>query len=206
MDIIAEMPQLRAMLDVRVFLSTLASQWKSTRAHEAEKHNRYVTHQDGRRCTNMKLYAAVVNTYGKVGKEFEDFASVVDSKNRGKARGRDLTNLLSLLGVYANAEKVVLTHAPALKRALCGDVVVPLHPRTPKQLLPRPRELMQRQLIFATMRLKRSTQKLRYAQSFVEIFLIQMGRSSSTARDANRTTPTRDGQIIAQNTTPSIPK
>ena len=71
----------------------------------------------------MKLYAAVVNTYSKVDKEFEDFASVVDSKNRGKARGRDLTNLLSLLGVYANAEKVVLTHAPALKRAQRGDVV-----------------------------------------------------------------------------------
>ena len=60
MDIFAEMPQFRAMLDIRVFLSTLASQWKSTRAHEIEKHNRYVTHQDGRRCTNVKLYAAVV--------------------------------------------------------------------------------------------------------------------------------------------------
>ena len=72
-DIIAEMPQLRAMLDIRVFLSTLASQWKSTRAHDIEKHKRYVTHQDGRRCTNMKLYAAVVNTYGKVSKEFKDF-------------------------------------------------------------------------------------------------------------------------------------
>ena len=105
------------------FYQTLASQWKSTRAHEVEKHNRYVTHQDGRRCTNMKLYAAVVNTYSKVGKEFMDFASVVDNRNRGKARGRDLTNLLSLLGVYANAEKVVLTHAPALKRAQRGDVV-----------------------------------------------------------------------------------
>ena len=81
-----------------------------------------------------------------------------------------------------------------------------MQPRTPKQLLPRPREPMQRQLIFATMRLKRSTPKRRNAQSFVEIFLIQMGRSSSTARDANRTTPTRDGQIIAQNNTPSIPK
>ena len=55
MDIVAEMPQLRAMLDVRVFLSTLSSQWKSTRAHEMEKPKRYVTHQDGRRCTNMKL-------------------------------------------------------------------------------------------------------------------------------------------------------
>ena len=62
MDIIAGMPQLRAMLDIRVFLSTLCSGWKSTRAHEMEKHNRYVTHTDGRRCTNMKLYAAVVNT------------------------------------------------------------------------------------------------------------------------------------------------
>ena len=52
-----------------------------------------------------------------------DFASVVDCRSLGKARGRDLTNTLSLLGVYANAEKVVLTHAPALKRALRGDVV-----------------------------------------------------------------------------------
>ena len=73
MDIIAEMPQLRAMLDIWAFLSTLASQWKSTRAHEIEKHNRYVTRQDGRRCTNKKLYAALVNTYGKIGKFFEDF-------------------------------------------------------------------------------------------------------------------------------------
>ena len=56
-------------------------------------------------------------------KEFEDFSYIVDSSSRGKARGRDLTNTLSLLGVYANAEKVVLTHAPALKRAQRGDVV-----------------------------------------------------------------------------------
>ena len=27
----------------------------------------------------MKLYAAVVNTYGKVGQEFVDFCSVVDT-------------------------------------------------------------------------------------------------------------------------------
>ena len=71
MDIIAEMPGLRAMLDIRVFLphnpSTASSGWKSTRANEIEKHSRYVTHDDGRRCSNMKLYAAVVNVYGKVG-------------------------------------------------------------------------------------------------------------------------------------------
>ena len=70
MDIIAEMPGLRAMWDVRVFLPanpTAANcMWKSTRANETEKHARYVTHADGRRCPSMKLYAAVVNTYGKV--------------------------------------------------------------------------------------------------------------------------------------------
>ena len=47
----------------------------------------------------------------------------MDNNSRGKGRGRDLTILLSLLGVYANAEKVVLAHAPALKRAQRGDVV-----------------------------------------------------------------------------------
>ena len=45
------------------------------------------------------------------------------NNNRGKGRGRDLTILLSLLGVYANAEKIALAHAPALKRAQRADVV-----------------------------------------------------------------------------------
>ena len=36
MDIVADMPQLRAMLDVRCYLSTLASGWRSARAHEVE--------------------------------------------------------------------------------------------------------------------------------------------------------------------------
>ena len=96
--------------------------WKSTRANEIEKHERYVTHADGRRCSNMKLYAAVVNTYGKVGQEFVEFCAVIDNSSRGKGRGRNLTNLLSLLGVYANAEQVLLTHAPSMKRAQRGDV------------------------------------------------------------------------------------
>ena len=61
MDIVADMPQLRAMLDVRCYLSTLASGWRSARAHEAEKHQRYVTHSNGRPCTDMVLFAAVVN-------------------------------------------------------------------------------------------------------------------------------------------------
>ena len=67
MGIIPEMPELRAMLDVRVFLSMLVGGFKATRAYEMEKHNRYTIHADGRRCTTMKLFASVVNTYGKVG-------------------------------------------------------------------------------------------------------------------------------------------
>ena len=47
----------------------------------------------------------------------------MDNNSRGKERGRDLTNLLSLLEVCTNAEKVVLAHAPALKRAQRGDVI-----------------------------------------------------------------------------------
>ena len=49
MDIIAEMPQLRAMLDIRAFLQRLVA------GGNLRKHNRDVTHADGRRCTNMKL-------------------------------------------------------------------------------------------------------------------------------------------------------
>ena len=47
---------------------------------------------------------------------------MIDNSSRGKGRGRNLTNLLSLLGVYANAEQVLLTHAPSMKRAQRGDV------------------------------------------------------------------------------------
>ena len=72
----------------------------SARAHEVEKHKIHVTPKDGRRCTNMSLYPAVVNTYGFVGQEFSDFCRVVDTKNvRGIARGKSLVHLFSLPGV-----------------------------------------------------------------------------------------------------------
>ena len=73
MDIVAESPTSRAMLDVRCYLSNLKCAWRSARTHEIAKHQRYVTHSKGRRCTNVKLCAAVVNTYGYVGQEFRDF-------------------------------------------------------------------------------------------------------------------------------------
>ena len=48
--------------------------------------------------------AAVVNTYGYVGNAFVDFCVVVSENKRGMNRGRSLILLLSLLGVYPNAE------------------------------------------------------------------------------------------------------
>ena len=68
----------------------------------------------------MVVFAAVVNTYRYVGKEFEDFCAVIDEKSRG----RTLTQCVPLLGVYANAKKkVLLAHAPSKKRSQREDVI-----------------------------------------------------------------------------------
>ena len=48
---------------------------------------------------------------------------MIDNTTRGKGRGKELICLLSMLGVYANAEKVLLAHAPSPKRAQRGDVL-----------------------------------------------------------------------------------
>ena len=48
---------------------------------------------------------------------------MIDEKNRGKGRGRSLIKLQPLLGVYANAEKVLLAHAPSNKRSQREDVI-----------------------------------------------------------------------------------
>ena len=42
---------------------------------------------------------------------------------RERSHSRSLVSLLSLLGVYANAEKILLSHAPSQKRAQCGEVL-----------------------------------------------------------------------------------
>ena len=48
---------------------------------------------------------------------------MIDEKNTKKSRGRSLIKLLSLLGVYANAEKVLLAQAPSKKRSQREDVI-----------------------------------------------------------------------------------
>ena len=80
--------------------------------------------------------------------KLEDFAAVVENNSPGKGRGRALVSLLSLLGVYANAEKVLLSHAPSQKRAQCGEVLAamkakeaeaaPAAPDTPARAAPVP--------------------------------------------------------------------
>ena len=58
------------------------------------------------------------------GEEFRDFCSVLNTKKvRGNARGKNLLKLFSLLGVYANAEKVLLAYTPIKKRAQCEAVL-----------------------------------------------------------------------------------
>ena len=54
--------------------------------------------------------------------QFVDFCAAIDNINRGKGHGRSLTNLLSLLGIYANAEEVLLAQEPSIKRAQRRDV------------------------------------------------------------------------------------
>ena len=67
------------------------------------------TYADSRRCTDMKFYAAVVNTYGKVGQEFEDFAAVtvVESNSRGRGRGRTHVSLTAANNVFSHVKQVV---------------------------------------------------------------------------------------------------
>ena len=144
----------------------------------------------------MQLFAAVVNTYGKVGTELVDFCYIVDSSNRGKARGRDLTNLLSLLAVYANAEKVVLIHAPTLKRAQRGDVVAA---RAAKDAQAAANAAKEANAKAADSRDNATEKKHPKASKCPELrgdISYKMGRSSSIARDANRTTPTRMGRSL----------
>ena len=71
----------------------------------------------------MKLFAAVVNTYGCIGSEFKDFCAAIEADKRGSARGRSLGLTLSLLGVYANAEKVLQIHTPPYQRAQKQEVL-----------------------------------------------------------------------------------
>ena len=107
--------------------------------------------------------------------------------------------MFSLLGVYANAEKVVLTHAPALKRAQRGDDVAAIAAKDAQAAANAAKEANAK----AADSRDNATQKKHPKAQICSELRGDMGRSSSTARDAKRTIPTRVGHIIAENTTPT---
>ena len=111
--------------------------------------------------------------------------------------------MFSLLGVYANAEKVVLTHAPALKRAQRGDFVAAIATKDAQAAANAAKEANAKA---ADSRDNATQKKHPKAQICPELhgdISLKMGSSSSIARDAKGTIPTRVGHIIAENTTPT---
>ena len=102
---------MKALLDVRIF-HPLGPNGKHARkytltANEKDKYERYPTHQDGRRLTNAKIVPIVINTFGAVGEKAHEFF-----KSFGKP-ARELVELVSVMGVYGSAEKVLFVHSPA---------------------------------------------------------------------------------------------
>ena len=102
---------MKALLDVRVF-HPLGPNGKhagkyTLAANEKDTYDRYPTHQDGRRLTNATIVPIVVNTFGAIAEKAHEFF-----KSLGKS-ARELVELVSAMGVYGSAEKVLSIHSPA---------------------------------------------------------------------------------------------
>ena len=98
------------MLDVRIFhplgpTGRRAGKYTLS-ANENDKYLRYPTHQDGRRLTNAIVVPIVVNTFGAVGEKAQEFFKSIVS------RANELVDLVSMMGVYGSAEKVLPIHSP----------------------------------------------------------------------------------------------
>ena len=57
--------------------------------------------------TNAVIVPIVVNTFGAVGEKAQEFFKSVGT------RANDLVDLVSMMGVYGSAEKVLLVHSPS---------------------------------------------------------------------------------------------
>ena len=111
LDLVVQSKCMKALLDVRIF-HPLGPNGRRTgkytlSANEKDKYVRYPTHQDGRRLTNATIVPIVVNTFGAVGEKAQEFFQSVGS------RAKELVDLVSVMGVYGSAEKVLFIHSPA---------------------------------------------------------------------------------------------
>ena len=111
LDLVVLTKDKKALLDVRIFhplgpTGRRAGKYTLS-ANENDKYVRYPTHQDGRRLTNAIVVPIVVNTFGAVGEKAQEFFKSVGS------RASELVDLVSMMGVYGSAEKVLLIHSPS---------------------------------------------------------------------------------------------
>ena len=118
LDLVVLTKDQKALLDVRIFhplgpTGRRAGKY-SLSANENDKYIRYPTHQDGRRLTNAIIVPIVVNTFGAVGEKAQEFFKSVGS------RASELVDLVSMMGVYGSAEKVLLIHSPSKMLAGAG--------------------------------------------------------------------------------------
>ena len=110
LDLVAQTKVGKALFDVRVFHplgpdGRKAGKYTLT-ANEKDKYDRYPTHKDGRRLTNATIVPIVVNTFGAVGEKAQEFFQPLGN-------ARELVDLVSVMGVYGSAEKVLSVHSPA---------------------------------------------------------------------------------------------
>ena len=121
LDLVVQTKDMKALLDVRIF-HPLGPNGRhagkyTLAANEKDKYDRYPTHQDGRRLTNATIVPIVVNTFGAVGEKAREFF-----KSIGKT-ARELVELVSVMGVYGSADKILFVHSPA-KIPAAPDVAV----------------------------------------------------------------------------------
>ena len=110
LDLVVLTKDKKALLDVRIFhplgpTGRRAGKYTLS-SNENDKYLRYPTHQDGRRLTNAIVVPIVVNTFGAVGEKAQEFFKSVGS------RANEFVDLVSMMGVYGSAEKVLLIHSP----------------------------------------------------------------------------------------------
>ena len=96
---------------------------------------------------------------------------MIDNTTRGKGRGKALICLLSMLGAYANAEKVLLAHTPSPKRAQRGDVLAAIAAKDGEAAAAVPQVANR-----ATVRQKKERSKTQKCPQFRGVIIVKNGQ------------------------------